>query len=89
MGLILDAIAETIPLVGAASEAGQALTEAMRKISKFVPPGAVTPADKQNAMRQQMLKNQQQSTMMQKMQAPGGAGGQPGAGGGQPQPQAA
>lgn len=79
IGLILDAIAETVPLVGAASEAGQALTEAMRKLAKFVPPGAVSPADKMNATRATMMKQQQQGAMMKQLQSGGGAaGGAPG-----------
>jgi len=87
IGLILDAIAETVPLVGAASEAGQALTEAMRKLAKFVPPGAVSPADKMNATRAQMLKQQQQGALMSKMTA-AGAGGAGAGGGGAPGAQA-
>lgn len=82
MGLILDQIAETVPLVGAASEAGQALTEAMRKLAKFVPPGAVTPADKNNATRQMMIKNQQQQQQLSQLRAGGGPAG--GAGGAAP-----
>src|SRR5262249_40403441 len=79
VALILDGIAETIPLAGPSSELGIALTEAMRKLAKFAQPGAVTPAGKQNALRSAMTRNQQQGALMQqlKQQAASGGGGAP------------
>lgn len=58
-----------MPLVGAASEPGMALGEAIRKLVKFVPPGAVGPAGQNNAMQQMMLRQQQAGPQMQAMRA--------------------
>lgn len=74
---------ETLPLVGAATEPGQALADGIRKLAKFVPPGAVGPAGQNNAMQQMMMKQQQAGPQMAAMRA---QGAQPAQAGGAPTP---
>lgn len=69
MALIVKLMAETLPLVGAASEPGLALGEAIRKLVKFVPPGAVGPAGQNNAMQAMQLRQQQAAPQMAAMRA--------------------
>lgn len=75
---------ETLPLVGAATEPGQALADGIRKLAKFVPPGAVGLAGQNNAMQQMMLKQQQAGPQMAAMRAQAPQAGP--AGGGAPTP---
>lgn len=78
VSLILDAATQLLPMVGAASEMGQLLLDFVKKASKLVQPGAVSPAGKQNQIEEMMRKNaqngQQVASMRQSQQpAPGGA----------------
>lgn len=94
LGNILTELNQIETLVGFGSEAGKAVRKAMDALSKFVPPGSVTPSSQQQ-MAQRMMQsgqqNNQQMQALQKMQqqgAGGGAGGggmsPGGAGGGMP-----
>ena len=70
-----------IPLAGATSEMGMAIMDMIKKGSKFVPQGSVTPAAEKNqidnmAMRNTQNNSQMQAIMAQKQQQ-GGAGAQP------------
>lgn len=62
--LILDAATELLPKVGAASEMGQLLLDFIKKASKIVQPGAVSPAGKQNQMDSMMRQNTQNGQNM-------------------------
>lgn len=67
-----------VPLVGAGSDVGQAVLDALKKLSKFVPPGSVTPAAQRNQLEATAMKqgqNNQQMQMLKQMQA-GGQGAQ-------------
>ena len=78
LGVLIDGMVMVLQLVGANSEPGQALLDAIKKLGRFVPPGSVTPADKMSVLQQLMIKAQQSGQQMKTMQA----GGQPGQGGG-------
>jgi hypothetical protein len=78
LGLVVQKMTEIIPLVGAGSDAGQAVLDALKKLSKFVPAGSVTPASQRNQLEQMAMKqgqNNQQMQMLQKMRQQGQAGG--------------
>jgi hypothetical protein len=83
LGSILKMMEQALPELGAASDAGKALLDAMSKISKFVPNGSVTPAAQKNSIEAQqrnMAQNNQQMQAIQAMKqkmAQGGGGGQP------------
>lgn len=84
LGVIVKGMGELIPLLGASSDAGQAVLKALTSLAKFVPPGAVTPAAERNINEQQMFKNVQQAQMLQQLRARAAMGGQGGAPGGAP-----
>ena len=74
LGLVIQQLDEVIKISGAASEMGQAVFEAMKKLMKFVPPGSVTPASAKNNIEQMAMKNAQQNQQMQALkQQQGGA----------------
>ena len=94
MGMAIMALEQAVPLLGAASEPGKDVLQAITRLSKHVPPGTVTPADVKNMLDALMMKQQQFGQQMQQMKAaPGGAPQPPGAGaqpgGAMPQPKAA
>ncbi len=81
MGLVVQKMTEIIPMVGAGSDIGQALLDAVKKISKFVPAGSVTPASQRNQLEQMAMRqgqNNQQMQALQQMRAAQGGQGQPG-----------
>src|SRR5271167_3583107 len=59
LSLIISLMSQTLPLVGAASEPGIALSDAIKKLVKYVPPGTVGPAADQNAMQQLQMRQAQ------------------------------
>ncbi len=80
LGLVLKQLGELIPLAGATSEMGMAIMDMIKKGSKFVPQGSVTPAAEKNQidnMAMQHTKNnaQMQAIMAQKQQQGGQAPG--------------
>jgi hypothetical protein len=83
LGVILKQMESALPEVGASSDAGKALLNAMSALAKFVPAGSVTPAAQKNSLEAQqrsMAQNNQQMQMLQAMRqkmAQGGGGGQP------------
>ena len=85
MGLVLKQLGEMIPLAGATSEMGMAIMDMIKKGSKFVPQGSVTPAGEKNQIDNMAMKNQQNNQQMQAIMAQKAqAGAQGGAPGGQP-----
>lgn len=81
LGLVVQKLGEIVPLVGAGSDVGQVVLDALKKLSKFVPPGSVTPANQRNQlekMAQQQGQTNQQMQALQQMRQQGQGGAQPG-----------
>ena len=86
LGVIIKQLEEALPLLGATSEPGMAIMDAIKKFSKFVPSGSVTPAGQRNQLEQQLLKQGQTNQQMQMLKQKQAQAAQ---GGGQQQPAAA
>ena len=74
-----------VPMLGASSEPGKAVLDALNKLVKYVPNGSVTPAAQKNSIEAQQRamaqNNQQMQALRQRlMQQGSGQQGQPGAG---------
>src|SRR5882724_5062607 len=83
LGVVVKQLESLLPEVGAGSDVGKAVLDALNKLVKFVPAGSVTPAAQKNSlesMQRNAAQNNQQMQALQAMRA-GGGGGQP------PQPQ--
>lgn len=78
LGMVIKILGELIPLAGATSDIGNAAMDAIKKLSKFAPPGSTSPAGERNQIESMMLKNTQNQQMQQQMR-PMAQGGQPGA----------
>ena len=89
LGLVLKQLGEMIPLAGATSEMGMAIMDMIKKGSKFVPQGSVTPAAEKNQIDNMAMKNTQNNAQMQAIMAQKQQGGAPGAPGPQPSQEAA
>lgn len=66
-------------MVGAASELGQKIGDALKGLLKISPAGSTSPTGEKNALQSAMLNQAQQNKAMQAMRAQaegGGAGGQ-------------
>ena len=87
LGLVIQQLQEILPQVGAGSDAGQAVLKALISLSKFVPPGSVSPAA-ENQQIQRMQQNQMQGNQQMQLLAQQRAA-QQGGQQGQPQPKAA
>ncbi len=75
MGLVLKQLGELIPLAGATSEMGMAIMDMIKKGSKFVPQGSVTPAAEKNQIDNMAMKNTQNNAQMQAIMAQKQQGG--------------
>ena len=80
LGMTIKMLEQIIPLVGSTSEAGKAILDAIKKFSKYVPSGAVSPAGQRNQLEQMAMQQGQQNQQMQALKAqqqqkPGGAPG--------------
>ena len=64
LALVVKGLESILPMFGAGSEPGQDILESIKRLSKHVPPGAVTPAAQNNAMQSMMLKQAQAAPMM-------------------------
>lgn len=81
IGVLIKQMTDLLPMVGATSEVGQAVMKAIQSFTKFVQPGAVTPTAERNVLEQGMIKNAQQSAMLQQLrQMAAQQGGPPQAG---------
>lgn len=92
LGLVIKQLEELIPLAGATSEIGKACLDALNKLVKYVPAGAVNPATTKNNLDQMAQRNAQQNQQMQALKAQRMQGGASGGGQGGPaqqMPQAA
>jgi hypothetical protein len=68
LGLVMKQLQEILPQVGASSDAGQAVLKALTSLSKFVPPGSVTPAAEKQQL-ERMAQSQQQGNQQMQMLA--------------------
>lgn len=90
LGVYLPKLIELIPMAGAGSEVGQALLDAVKKLSKFVQPGSSSPAAEQNELQRAQQQNAQNRASAQQMgrpQMPGQGAMPPGGPPMQPRPQ--
>lgn len=77
--MALDGLTMVLQLFGANSDPGRDILESLKKLGKYVPAGAVSPADKAAVYQKLMIENQrgaQQMTQMKQAAAgapPGGA----------------
>ena len=82
LGVVVKQLEGLLPEVGAGSDIGKAVLDALNKLVKFVPAGSVTPAAQKNsieAQQRQMAQNNQQMQALQQMrQKMAQGGGQPG-----------
>jgi len=65
LGVVIQQLQDLLPLVGATSEIGMAVMDALKKFAKYVPAGSVTPAGQKNQLEQMALKQGQNSQQMQ------------------------
>ena len=77
LGGVIKQLEVLLPEVGATTDIGKAVLECLNKLSKFSPPGSMTPAAQKNnieaQMRQQAQGNQQMAAIQQ-MRQQGGQG---------------
>ena len=70
LGVVVKQLESLLPEVGAGSDIGKAVLDALNKLVKFVPSGSVTPAAQKNsieAQQRQMAQNNQQMQAVQQM----------------------
>lgn len=84
IGLLVQGMTDALQLVGATSEPGQDLLDAIKKLSKHIQPGSVSASENKNQLREMMLKQQQMAPHMAAMRSQ-----QPAQQGAQQQPAAA
>lgn len=85
-GVLIKQMTDMLPLVGATSELGLAIMDFIKKASKFVQPGSITPTAERNVLEGSMIKNAQQTAMLQQLRQMAAQQGQGAPGGGQPMP---
>lgn len=85
LAMALKLLTETLPLVGANSEPGEAVLKSIQSLAKHVPPGGLSPAGEQNQLKTMQTNASKNNAMMQQMKAPAPGmqpgGGAPGGGG--------
>lgn len=81
LGIVIKQLEQLVPLLGAGSEPGKAVLEALGKLAKHVPSGSVTPGAERANIDRMAMQNSQNNAAMQKMRAQmaGGGAPQPGA----------
>lgn len=79
LGVVIKQLEQLVPMLGAGSEPGKAVLDALRSLSKHVPTGSVTPASERSNIDRMAMQNSQQNAMMQRMRQQQAQGGQPGA----------
>ncbi len=77
LNVVVNALLKLAPEFGASSDVGQAVLDAVKKLSKYVPPGSTSPGVQNNAMQAMMRQHQQQQPMAAMQAARGQGGGQP------------
>ncbi len=79
LGVCLKQLEQLVPMAGTTSELGKDVLDALRKLSKHVPSGSVTPAAEKNNIQQMMMRNTQGNEQMQALKAAQSGGGAAGA----------
>lgn len=82
LGVLVKEMESLIPMLGATTDAGKAVLEALGKLVKHVPTGSVSPASNRNVL-QQMFTAAQQNGAMQKQLDQSRQGGAAAGGGAQ------
>ena len=59
IGLALNILEQSLPMVGSGTDAGRDMLKAMGLLSKHIPPGSVSPGVQQTAMQGALLKQRQ------------------------------
>ena len=67
LGVIVKELESLVPMVGATSEVGKAVLDALGKLAKHIPTGAVSPASQRNVIQDMMQKAQQNGQMQQQL----------------------
>lgn len=67
LGVIVKEMESLIPMLGATSEAGKAVLDALGKLAKHIPTGAVSPASSRNVIQEMQIKAQQNGQMQQQL----------------------
>jgi hypothetical protein len=78
LGLVVKQLDEIVKMIGVTSEMGAAVSEMIKKASKYVQPGSLTPTAETNGINQLAMKSQANNQQMQQYMASkqAGAGGQ-------------
>lgn len=70
LSVAVKVLEEALPLLGAATEPGQAVITALKSLSKHVPAGAVSPGVQQSTMEKLMLAQKQAGPQVAAMRGP-------------------
>lgn len=65
LGAVIKMLEQLIPMVGAVSEIGKDVMQAITKLSKHIPAGAVTPQAERNTLEAAQIRNMQNSQLQQ------------------------
>src|ERR1700757_3241617 len=68
LGGVIKQLEVLLPEVGASSDVGKAVLECLNKLTKFSPPGSMTPAAQKNNIEAQMRQQAQTNQQMQAIQ---------------------
>lgn len=77
LAVIVRLMSETLPLLGAGSEPGQALLKALNSLAKHVPPGSVSPGVQQSTMERLAQQQKQMGPQIAAMRGSQGQGQSP------------
>jgi hypothetical protein len=69
LGVLIDGLATLIPMLGATSDEGKDVIDAVRKLGKHIQPGATSPAQQKSTLEQMLMKSQQNGQVGQQLQA--------------------
>ena len=76
LGLVIKQLEQLVPMLGAGSEPGKAVLEALGKLAKHVPSGSVTPGAERAGLEKAMMQNSQNNQAIQRMRQQQAQGGQ-------------
>lgn len=65
LGVVVKQLEQLLPMAGASSELGKDVLDALRKLTKHVPSGSVTPAAEKGQLERTMMANTQNNQQMQ------------------------
>ena len=84
VGVIIKQLEQLVPMLGATSEHGKLVMDALGKLAKMVPAGSVTPAAMKNNIEQMATQNASQNQQMQALKQGASGAAPPGAAGAKP-----